>query len=59
MRGRDRSSKPTDVYVVASYQRTIGSDSGTALDMAYTGGADDSASSQRQFVGRPGLRHKF
>ncbi|MBN3764318.1 porin [Burkholderia sp. Ac-20365] len=52
-------SKRTDIYAQASYQKAIGADSGTSLDVAYTGGADDSSSTQRQFVGRVGLRHRF
>ncbi len=52
-------TKRTDVYAMASYQRAISANSGTALDLAYAGGADDSSSTQRQFVGRVGLRHKF
>ena len=52
-------SKRTDIYAQASYQRAIGANSETSLDVAYTGGADDSSSTERQFVGRVGLRHKF
>ncbi|HEV3427693.1 MAG TPA: porin [Paraburkholderia sp.] len=52
-------TKRTDVYAMASYQRAISANSGTALDLAYAGGADDSSSTQQQFVGRIGLRHKF
>ncbi|KAF1040134.1 MAG: Outer membrane porin protein [Burkholderia lata] len=52
-------TKRTDVYAMASYQRTVSANSGTALDQAYAGGADDISSTQRQLVGRVGLRHKF
>ncbi|WP_324250959.1 porin [Paraburkholderia saeva] len=52
-------SKRTDIYAQTSYQRSINAHSGTALDQAYTGGADDSSSTERQFVGRVGIRHKF
>jgi predicted porin len=52
-------SKRTDLYAQAVYQRATGTNSGTSLDVAYAGGADDSSSTARQFVGRVGVRHKF
>lgn len=52
-------SKRTDVYVMASMQKAVSAQSGTALDQAYTGGADDSSSNDRQAVARVGIRHKF
>jgi predicted porin len=52
-------SKRTDVYVMASLQKSVSANSGTALDNAYVGGADDSSSNDRQAVARVGIRHKF
>ncbi|MBB5503409.1 putative porin [Paraburkholderia sp. MM5384-R2] len=52
-------SKRTDVYVMASVQKSVNARSGTALDNAYTGGVDDSSSNERQVVARLGIRHKF
>ncbi|WP_454874897.1 porin [Paraburkholderia xenovorans] len=52
-------SKRTDVYVMASVQKSLSANSGTALDNAYVGGADDSSSNDRQAVARVGIRHNF
>ncbi|WP_396333296.1 porin [Burkholderia anthina] len=52
-------SKRTDVYAMASVQKAVSAHSGTALDDAYAGGADDSSSNDRQLVARVGIRHKF
>ncbi|WP_408436096.1 porin [Paraburkholderia caffeinilytica] len=52
-------SKRTDVYAMASLQKSVSANSGTALDNAYVGGADDSSSNDRQAVARVGIRHKF
>ncbi|WP_418789314.1 porin [Paraburkholderia pallida] len=52
-------SKRTDVYVMASMQKAVSAHTGTAFDVAYTGGADDSSTSETQTVARIGIRHKF
>ncbi|AJW98511.1 gram-negative porin family protein [Burkholderia gladioli] len=51
-------SKRTDVYVQGVYQKVSGS-TGTFLDQAYITGADNSSSSNKQFVARVALRHLF
>ncbi|WP_157695732.1 hypothetical protein [Caballeronia hypogeia] len=52
-------SKRTHVYAMASLQKVSSAHSGTALDLAYVGGADDSSSNDRQAVARVDIRHEF
>lgn len=52
-------SKRTDVYVQGGYQHVGGSQTGTALDLAYVPGAADASSNRNQIVTRVAIRHKF
>ncbi len=52
-------SKRTDVYVQGAYEKVAGDSTGTSLDRADVGGASDLSSTNKQFIARVGLRHKF
>ncbi|MFB9123782.1 porin [Paraburkholderia dipogonis] len=51
-------SKRTDVYAQIVYQK-VSASTGTFLDNAYISGADNSSSTNKQFVARIGMKHLF
>jgi predicted porin len=51
-------SKRTDVYAQVIYQK-VSASTGTFLDQAYISGADNSSSTNKQFVARIGMKHLF
>ncbi|MFX1676039.1 porin [Paraburkholderia sp. A2WS-5] len=52
-------SKRTDVYLQGVFQQVADGNTGTFLDQAFITGADNSSSSNRQFVSRVAIRHSF
>lgn len=52
-------SKRTDIYFQGVFQQVADGNTGTFLDQAFITGADNSSSSNRQFISRVALRHSF